>query len=61
MSRSVTVRIRVTETERAELERRAEAAGVGFSEWARKRLLGRAVEEDGRHAGVGQRWPRETP
>jgi hypothetical protein len=43
-ARSETIRVRVTATEKAELQRRADADGVRFSEWTRRALLGEALE-----------------
>lgn len=57
MARRV-VAFRFTAAELAEIDRRAEEAGTDRTGWVRQRLLGCLVEEDGRHAGVGQRWPR---
>lgn len=46
----------VTTTELAAIEEQARADGRPVSEWIRERLLGSAVEEDGRRV----RWHREA-
>lgn len=53
MARRV-VAFRFAPAELAEIDRRAEAAGLDRTAWVRHRLLGRLVEEDGRL--TGERW-----
>lgn len=54
MSRSITIRLRVTPDERDELERRAGGAGR-VSAWLRELALGEAVAPDGRAEAAARR------
>ncbi len=58
MSRTVTIRLRVTPDERDELERRAGGSGR-VSAWLRELALGDAVAPDGRAEGARKRRKKE--